>query len=358
MVNDNYEKTKKILSFSRTKVDKAGRSFRKKLHQSPSESEESVEIIQSFRAAHLYPLQIIKNLVWKHVRKIGLLDSAIVVRRLKRLPTIIDKLQRKTLDGETDNGLSLLRMHDIGGCRVIVDNMHDLRLLNKSLDASRTQHSCKIYDYIEQPKLSGYRGIHRVYKSYGNIKEHDYKGYNIEVQTRTKLQHLWATTVEVIDVIDNETLKTRPDGASEDWKRLLVIMSKFFAVDEGGGVMSKVDENLYKVELIDLNSKLSMYTKLKSFSSALSVNSIKSTSVGSAYTLLCVDERTGKGTAESFTKAKERDALTKYSELEKDEKNNVLLIAGSDIKSIEKAYPNYIIDTSEFLRRFSEIVFS
>lgn len=358
MVTEHYGKTKKPLSFSRTKVDKAGRNFRKGLHKGLEDFDDDVKVIQSFRAAHLYPLQIIKNLVWKHVKKIGLLDNAVVVRRLKRLPTIIDKLQRKTLDGETDNGLSLLRMHDIGGCRVIVENMHDVKLLNESLDASRTQHSCRVYDYIERPKSSGYRGVHRVYKSYDNIAKHDYKGYSIEVQVRTKLQHLWATTVEVIDVIENETLKTRPDGANKEWKRLLVIMSKFFAVDEDVSTMTLVEEADYKRELIELNIKLSMYTKLKSFSGALSVRSIKSASVTSAYTLLCVDEKTGKGTAESFAKSKEKEALEKYSELEKCETNNVLLIAGSDIKSIEKAYPNYIIDTSEFLRRFSEIVFS
>ena len=64
--------------------------------------------------------------MWKHVRKLNLLETATVVRRLKRLPTIIDKLQRKSLDGKTDNAISLKRMHDIGGCRVILDSMNDL----------------------------------------------------------------------------------------------------------------------------------------------------------------------------------------------------------------------------------------
>jgi ppGpp synthetase/RelA/SpoT-type nucleotidyltranferase len=358
MVNEHYEKTKHLLAFSRTQVDKAGRNFRKGLHKGLSDYDNDVKIIQSFRAAHLYPLQIIKNLVWKHVKKLDLLDSTIVVRRLKRLPTIIDKLQRKTLDGETDNGLSLLRMHDIGGCRVIVENIQDLYALNASLEASRTQHSCKIYDYIERPKVSGYRGIHRVYKSYDKVKRHDYKGYNIEVQVRTRLQHLWAATVEVIDVIDNETLKTRPDGASEDWKRLLAIMSKFFAVEEGMGCMSKEEIREYKNELVDLNSKLSMYDKLNNFRLALKVDNIKKTTKTSAYTLLSVNVTTGQGMAYFYSKAEETAALDKYSELEEDEAVNVLLIAGANIKSIEKAYPNYIIDTTEFLRRFSEIVFS
>ena len=359
MVSEDYEKTKHLLAFSRTQVEKAGRNFRKGLHKGLGDYDDDVKKIQSFRAAHLYPLQIIKNLVWKHVRKLDLLDSAVVVRRLKRLPTIIDKLQRKTLDGETDNGLSLLRMHDIGGCRVIVDNMHDLRQLNESLDAAnRTQHECKIYDYIERPKVSGYRGVHRVYKSYAKTNKHDHKGYLIEVQVRTKLQHLWATTVEVIDVIDNETLKTRPDGASEEWKRLLVIMSKFFAVEEGMGFMGKEEIVDYKAELISLNSKLSMYDKLNDFRLALNVDVIKQATKVSAYTLLSIKIGTGEGGAHFYSRTEEANALAKYSELEADESQNVLLIAGANIKSIEKAYPNYIIDTTEFLKKFSEIVFS
>ncbi|XPF94734.1 hypothetical protein ACM9HF_01645 [Colwellia sp. RE-S-Sl-9] len=38
--------------------------------------------------------------------------------------------------------------------------------------------------------------------------------------------------------------------------------------------------------------------------------------------------------------------------------NNVLLVAGRDLKSIEKAYPNYLSDTSEFLAEYSRIILS
>ena len=188
------------------------------------------------------------------------------------------------------------------------------------------------------------------------MNQHDFKGRKIEVQIRTKLQHLWATTVEVIDVIENETLKTRPDGANEDWKRLLVIMSKFFAVEEGKDIMSDAEHNEYKKELRELNDKLSVYQKLFSFQGALDVAEIKQKSTASAYTILSYHEEKNLCWAFIFSKTDEEKALAKYAELEKEESLNVLLIAGSDIKSIEKAYPNYIIDTREFLERFSKIV--
>lgn len=108
MVNESYEKSKQPLAFSKNEVEKAGRMIRK----SEGDFEYAIKVIQNFRAAHLYPLQIIKNLVWKHVKKLNLLETATVVRRLKRLPTIIDKLQRKSLDGITDNAINLKRMHD------------------------------------------------------------------------------------------------------------------------------------------------------------------------------------------------------------------------------------------------------
>lgn len=353
MVNDKYEKTKQPLIHSGKAVERAGECIRK----NNGDYDEAVKVIQGFRAAHIYPLTIIKNLVWKEVRRLKLDDKATIVRRLKRLPTIIDKLQRKTLDGVTANTMKLTQMHDIGGCRVIVDSMKELHLLNDSLSAKTSTHEFQVYDYISSPKPTGYRGIHRVYKSFSKIHQHDFKGRKIEVQIRTKLQHLWATTVEVIDLIENETLKTRPDGANADWKRALVIMSKFFAVEEGVGKMTVENKSRYKKELRDLNDKLSIFSKLSGFQRALKVDYINKNINASAYTLLVVDEA-GKGKGISFSKNRESIALAKYAEYEKDKTLNVLLIAGSDIKSIEKAYPNYISDTSEFLHRFSSIVLS
>lgn len=354
MVNEQYEKTKQHLTFSKKQVEKAGRNIRKQ----EGDFEHSISVIQNYRAAHLYPLQIIKNLIWKHVKKLNLLDTATIVRRLKRLPTIINKLQRQSLDGQSENAINLKRMHDIGGCRVIVETLTDLKALNLSLDNSKTIHSVKVYDYVEHPKKTGYRGIHRVYKSYDKSVEHKWKGFQIEVQLRTRLQHLWATTVEIVDIIEKETLKTNPQAADSTWKRLFYIMGEFLAVKDGSWVISEQDAAGYKQELAELNIKLSAYYKLDAFNRAFKLEEIKSQSVTSGFTLLIYNNEKQTGNALIYSQNRKDAALKKYAELEKDEIYNVLLVAGRDLKSIEKAYPNYINDTSEFLEEFSRILLS
>lgn len=328
------------------------------IRKNEGDFEYAVKVIQNFRATHLYPLQIVKSLVWKHVRKLNLLETATVVRRLKRLPTIIDKLQRKSLDGKTDNAISLKRMHDIGGCRVILDSMNDLEKLNMSLNSSKSIHSFKIYDYISNPKMSGYRGIHRVYKSYDNAQEHPWKGFQIEVQLRTRLQHLWATTVEIVDIIEKESLKTNPTQASKNWQQVFIIMGEFLAVRDGSWEMSKEKAISYKNELISLNTELSIFNKLDAFNSAFKTDEIKKKSKDTGYTLLVYNKAEQKGNAFLYSSNKKELALEHYAEQEKNTNNNVLLVAGSDIKSIEKAYPNYLSDTSEFLAEYSRIILS
>ena len=352
MVNESYEKTKQHLTFSRKQVEKAGRAIRK----NEGDHEHAVAVIQNYRAAHLYPLQIIKNLIWKHVRKLNLLETATIVRRLKRLPTIIDKLQRQSLDGKTDNAISLKRMHDIGGCRVIVDNLNDLYALNTSLDASKTMHGVKVYDYIQTPKPTGYRGIHRVYKSYENVQAHEWKGFQIEVQLRTRMQHLWATTVEIVDIIEKETLKTNPQAANSSWKRLFVIMGEFLAVKDCSSSLTSEQAQAYVNELTALNKELSAYHKLDVFNSAFKMDEIKNKSKSSGFTLLVFNNELQTGNAFLYSANKKEAALRRYAELEKNEGCNVLLVAGSDLKSIEKAYPNYINDTSDFLAEFSRVL--
>lgn len=78
-------------------------------------------MIQNFRELHLYPLMLMKNHLARAAAKID--KKTIVARRLKRLSTIIDKLERPTLDnGKTSNAIRVTRMQDIGGCRAIVKN--------------------------------------------------------------------------------------------------------------------------------------------------------------------------------------------------------------------------------------------
>ena len=59
-------------------------------------------------------------------------------------------------------------MQDIGGCRVVLSDVKKVHALRDLLLDSKTKNELvKQDDYIENPKDSGYRGIHLIYKYKG-----------------------------------------------------------------------------------------------------------------------------------------------------------------------------------------------
>ncbi|WP_423947731.1 RelA/SpoT domain-containing protein [Enterobacter cloacae] len=347
MANKQYLKGKKVLPHTRNQVKKAGEAIRK----NEGDIAAATEIIRDYRASHLYPLTIIKNLVWRHTRKIN--EEAVIARRLKRLPTIIDKLTRKTLDGVNPNSMSVVRMNDIGGCRVIVDNKTELLTLNDSLNNSKTLHkTIRVRDYLESPKTTGYRGIHRIYECYAHADSHDWKGFKIEVQLRTVLQHLWATTIEVVDLCEGKALKTNPFEADQRWTEFFFIMSEFFAEDDGFIVLDNTKKSHYKKRLQALNNAIGAYNKLASFKAVFSTKDIDERSTGKSFVVLIIDESNKRVSYTFYSETQKKDAIRKYNSEERDGGKNVLLVQMDDIKNIKSAYPNYLIDTSEFLRKF------
>ncbi|MEQ1977405.1 RelA/SpoT domain-containing protein [Xenorhabdus sp. SGI240] len=345
MASSQYEKGKIKLLYTKSQIKKAGENIRK-----DENIIEAIEMIRNYRAAHLYPLTIIKNLIWKRAKKIA--PKAIIARRLKRLPTIIDKLQRKTLDGKNNNSISIVRMQDIGGCRVIVKNKRELLALNRSLEISRTVHVLKNFkDYTVEKRNTGYRGIHRIYQCYGKKAFHDWKGFLIEVQLRTKLQHLWATTVEVVDLCEGKTLKTNPANSDPKWIEYFNIMSDFFADEDGFITLTIEQKSAYREKLIELNRELTARSKLLSFKSMFSGDKVK-LSKGNKYVVLAINEKERNVFYKLFTSKEKEKALKLYSEIEDVEDHLGVFIHLDDVKSLQAAYPNYLIDTTFFIDKY------
>nr|WP_279611692.1 hypothetical protein [Ruthenibacterium lactatiformans] len=85
-------------------------------------------------------------------------SDIIVAERLKRLDSIVNKLKREP-------SMSLWTMQDLGGCRFIVSSIDDIYKYANEYENSRKRHILKSqYDYVQQPKASGYRSLHRVYE--------------------------------------------------------------------------------------------------------------------------------------------------------------------------------------------------
>ena len=121
-------------------------------------------------------------------------------QRLKRRDTVFEKL----ISGRSKDAST---MHDLGGCRLIFPDTETLKDFRDYLDVkSRARHqllhSRSKYDYIKDPKYTGYRGVHYVYGySPSSQRNASLKGLKIEVQLRTNVQHAWATAVEIADLV-------------------------------------------------------------------------------------------------------------------------------------------------------------
>lgn len=216
MLSNNKEKWE-VPKYSGNQINKAGKIIADPFSTS-EERKKALVILNNWRAAHAYPLQIICS----NLRKKN--PNAIVVQRLKRLESITGKIQRFP-------EMQLYKMQDLGGCRVIVDTIEQVYEAVDKYKNSRIRHILKReYDYIANPKQSGYRSYHMVYQFYSDKKDTYNKNMFIEVQFRTKLQHMWATAVEMMGIYTNSNLKS--SQGDYDILRFFELVSSIFAIEE------------------------------------------------------------------------------------------------------------------------------
>ena len=132
----------------------------------------AMAILSNFRSCHGYPINTFQATLRNKLATID--KSALVMQRLKRLPSIVKKLNRFT-------GMQLARMQDIGGLRAVTASLKKAYSLKDNYHRSQFKHTLHLHrDYINNPKASGYRSIHLVYK-YKNPSVPEYDGLFIEL---------------------------------------------------------------------------------------------------------------------------------------------------------------------------------
>jgi ppGpp synthetase/RelA/SpoT-type nucleotidyltranferase len=364
MPNQQYESQKVLLRYSKKSIEKAARSIRHGCQD--DDRDNAIDKIQNFREIHMYPLMLIKNHIARTAKKVS--TSIVIARRLKRLPTIINKLERPTLDGHQNNAIKLIRMQDIGGCRAIVKDIPELLSLQKKLSKSKTIH--KIIDSSDYliPKPSGYGGVHLIYSCFHEDDTgNNWKKTKIEVQLRTKLQHAWATTLEIIDTLEKIELKTSLSGHSE-WRRFFKISGTVVAYDEEALTLEESELNEIRSELNYLASELDVLEKLNRFTIGISVASQVSSKVPNKKDIgMCLvtliksdflnpeyqDDNVVafKVQTKQFMYSDSKAALAALNASEMDPEVALsVLLATSDARSLKKAYPNYFGDTFDFTK--------
>lgn len=327
---------------------------------STSEFESAMDVLSYWRFSHEHALEEALKMLQKTTSKID--KSAIFAKRLKRHPSIVNKLKRF-------KQMKLKNMQDIGGCRAIVSSTKKItqvvRELKKKPEFRNLRGHTKYKDYIGSPKDDGYRGYHLI----GQFDESADNKKSIEIQLRTKLQHDWATALEIVDLFTGQALKS--NQGDENWKSFFKAISEQFALIESIhlfdiGQRNKLKEYSDKlrasqhtldtcVTVQKLSEKLKVVKRFEAFANSLQIisNRLEVDSCD-GYVLVEVDTSKHTVTSTLFESKNNKEAEEMYIQSEKSAAGKVgivvALVSATAVGGIKEAYPNYFADSTEFLR--------
>lgn len=333
-----------IPKYSGNQINKAGKIIADPF-STIEEREDALVILNNWRAAHAYPLQVICS----NLRKKN--PNAIVVQRLKRLESITGKIQRFP-------EMQLYKMQDLGGCRVIVDTIEQVYESVDKYKSSRIRHILKReYDYIANPKKSGYRSYHMVYQFHSESKDTYNKNMFIEIQFRTKLQHMWATAVEMMGIYTKSNLKS--SQGDYDILRFFTLVSSLFAIQEKMPICPNTsdwaDELISEIKYLD--NKNNIISTLSGLNVSINYASNKYNQKDkNLYYIILLNYDKMTVTVKPFKSSNLETATKLYGKIEQGSNINVVLVSASSFETLRLAYPNYFADISYFVTKLRRVI--
>lgn len=350
-MNDEIEE-----EFSKSQINKAGIKLTTEV--SKEEQENTLKIINFWRRKHSYPLLIFYKTLKRKSTKID--PKAICVQRLKRIPSIVKKLKRKY--PHSKGGIKITRMQDIAGCRAILKNINKLNeLYKKEYSKFKLQHKqIKVNNYILEPKEDGYRGIHLIYEYKSDKEKKEFNKLLVEIQLRTKLQHIWATAVETTSFFTGQALKSAE--GEEEWFEFFRLVSSAFAIKEKMPQIANTPRDKNKlIKLIkQKEKKLKIITRMKQWNESLRIFDDLKTNAQKEFFILELDTIQDKITITSFDKKEEEKANKLLNKIEKRiygiKEYDVVLVGAKNFQELKKGYPNYFADTKEFIKEINKMM--
>lgn len=320
---------------SKSRVNQAGNNVR-----SGNVSSDDLYVIDTWRAAHRAVLNTFQAILRTRTRG----KSIIVAQRHKRKSTIFGKLDRLP-------EMQLSRMDDVAGCRLIFNEIKALYAFRGIFHRARFNHKRRNdidkYDYIKRPKPTGYRGIHDVYAyDVNSVTGKHLKGLMVEIQYRTKIQHAWATAVEVIGFITESQPKFQEgDTRFQDAMALASeILARAF--ESTRGPFPHKDN----AELV--NDFLRFDQELKLLKTLKGLNSIDSV-VGTNRNSILIFDPSGELEIKTYRDAPE--ALRALFQLEKEHPGkDIVLVRADTTEDVRFAFKNYFSDAQDFVHLVEE----
>lgn len=330
-----------VPKFSKEQVNEAGNVFARGGTQMSLEHAE--EVINNFRSSHAFPLNTIQANLRNKAREVD--PAALTAQRIKRLPSIHKKLVDRQM-------MKLTQMQDVGGCRAIVNSVNDVRRVVTSFKKGKMKHRLASEDdYISTPRSTGYRGVHLVYRYVSDHNE-TYNDLKIEVQIRSKLQHAWATAVEVVGMFTGQALKS--SAGEQQWLRFFALMASAGAIIEKTPTVPGTPTNRMSLirELKGLESTLKVRERLAQYGQAIKETDENNVS-GAKYLLLRLNTQTQEVRIKGYKQRDISKAETDYLSAEKTGLSSAglesVLVSVESMASLRRAYPNYFLDTKKFV---------
>lgn len=302
------------------------------------------EIVSFYRSLHA---QIMSSFATSINRKLksNKITPKVVARRLKRLNSIEYKLKRFP-------DMKLDRMQDIAGLRVVFTNLEQAKTFQHIMEQTYLKGIKKFKllrtnDYIDKPKDDGYRSIHQIYEYQDTTKR------ALELQLRTQLQHFWATAVEVLGITSKSKIK-QGEG-EEQYKEFFRLSSALFCMIE----KTKINDNYSNFtrkqicqKILELDQKYNILTMLSGLL-VTSKNIEEFQKKTHYYFVIQLEMNTRRLRITGYKKSDFESAKEYYDFLEQNSKNanniDVVLVSSDKIKTLRKAYPNYYLDSREFV---------
>lgn len=331
------------MKYGRNQINKAGEEMM--TSKDPSVVKMAIDKINDWRALHTPVLESLQNRVITliNAHSIPIILSS---HRLKRLASIQYKL-------DVNPTMRLGGVQDIGGVRIVVEDIKILNVLSELLQKSSLEgfNFEKYYNYVTQPKQSGYRSIHFIYKFIS--ENNNYNGLRVELQIRTKLQHSWAMAVETAELTTRTRLKS--SQGDDNWLDFFKVIASLFAIKEGTPILTYHKENhasMYDLMKIfyEMDSHYHLSEKLKAL--RITTRHAIDEDNEDGYYILNINFQKQTVTVSSYSIDKEEQANDHYARLErasKEDLNAVVLVSVPRMRELQKAYPSYFLDTKDFL---------
>ena len=309
-----------------------------------AEFEIALTAINNWRSSHSFPLNTLQVGLRRLASQVDV--HSVVAQRIKRLSSIEAKLRRFPT-------MKLSQMQDIGGCRAVVRSVRHVNAIVAFFRASNIKHKLDHLDnYIEKPQLSGYRGVHLIWRYYSD-KNSTYNGLKIEMQLRSPLQHAWATAVETVGTFIRQALKSSQGEA--EWLRFVALMGTALAYRERTNPVAGTPSNKRELirELRRAAKKLDVENRLTSYGQALQVLGQPDAKTAHFF-LLALNPKARSVRITGYRASELETANKEYISVERSGADAVLVSVES-LSLLRRAYPNYFLDTRVFLNALRRV---